>query len=54
MGKIASLEEDISTEKEDVCFIATMLMGIGNTLAEIDESSSKCSPDKKTKEVKVK
>mmetsp|Transcript_18317 Transcript_18317/g.26243 ORF Transcript_18317/g.26243 Transcript_18317/m.26243 type:complete len:369 (+) Transcript_18317:162-1268(+) len=37
MGKIAASGQDLGTEKEDVCFLATMLMGVGNTLAEMDE-----------------
>jgi len=40
MGIIASGNADeVATEKEDVCFIATMIMGVGTTLAEIDEQN---------------
>jgi len=38
MGKIAAKGHDMGTEKEDVCFLATMLMGIGNKLADLDEA----------------
>lgn len=37
MGRIAASGQDLGTEKEDVCFISTLLMGIGTTLAEYDE-----------------
>jgi len=37
MGKLAALGKDITSEKEDICFIATMLMGVGTTLVELDE-----------------
>jgi len=56
MGKIASSGQDLETEKEDVCFLATMLMGVGNTLADLDEaasaSSMKPSSSKKLKTTK--
>jgi tetratricopeptide (TPR) repeat protein len=37
MGSVAARGIDLSSEKEDVCFIATMVMGVGSSLAEIDE-----------------
>lgn len=37
MGRIAASGRDLGTEKEDVCFISTLLMGVGTTLAEYDE-----------------
>ena len=37
MGRIAASGQDLETEKEDVCFISTLLMGVGTTLAEYDE-----------------
>ena len=37
MGELAAAGVDVGQEKEDVCFAATMVMAIGNTLAEIDE-----------------
>jgi len=37
MGRIAASGQDLGAEKEDVCFISTLLMGIGTTLAEYDE-----------------
>jgi len=56
MGKIASSGQDLETEKEDVCFLATMLMGVGNTLSDLDEaasaSSMKPSSSKKLKTTK--
>jgi len=38
MGIIAAKGHDIGTEKEDVYFLATILMGIGNKLADLDEA----------------
>jgi len=29
--------EDLGREKEDVCFLATLVMGVGESLATIDE-----------------
>jgi tetratricopeptide (TPR) repeat protein len=38
MGQLAaSGNVDIQKEKEDICFAATMVMGVGTSLAEIDE-----------------
>ena len=37
MGKLAAQRIDLGTEKEDVCFLATMIMGVGETLAALDE-----------------
>jgi len=37
MGRIAAAGIDLQSEKEDICFLATMLMGVGNALADIDE-----------------
>uniref|UniRef100_A0A7S2P408 Uncharacterized protein n=1 Tax=Leptocylindrus danicus TaxID=163516 RepID=A0A7S2P408_9STRA len=48
MGKIASDAVGASArtcsigfgkEKEDICFLATILMGVGNTLADLDETA---------------
>ena len=39
MGKLASTQ-DLGTEKEDVCFLATMLMGVGTSLAECEEEDT--------------
>lgn len=36
MGTVAAAGLDLQSEKEDVCFLATMLMGIGNALSDID------------------
>lgn len=38
MGKLAAKKVDLGTEKEDVCFLATMIMGVGESLAAIDEN----------------
>jgi hypothetical protein len=40
MGKLASKNTDLGTEKEDVCFLATMIMGVGETLAAFDEQEA--------------
>lgn len=37
MGQLAAKGIDLGTEKEDVCFISTLLMGVGERLAEIEE-----------------
>lgn len=42
MGRVAAKHksvESLGTEKEDLCFLATMLMGVGNTLADLDEKN---------------
>ncbi len=46
LGKLASKNVDLGTEKEDVCFLATMIMGVGETLAALDERDQ----EKKTAE----
>lgn len=48
MGKIAARGIDLETEKEDVCFLATILMGVGNTLADLEDEDSSM-PRKKAK-----
>jgi hypothetical protein len=37
MARIAESNQNLGTEKEDVCFLVTMLMGVGTTLAKSDE-----------------
>jgi hypothetical protein len=37
MRNLAAQNVDLGGEKEDVCFIATMVMGVETTLAAIDE-----------------
>jgi hypothetical protein len=37
MARIAESNQNLGTEKEDVCFLATLLMGVGTTLAEYDK-----------------
>jgi hypothetical protein len=44
MGKIAASGVDVETEKEDVCFLSTMLMAVGQTLADLDQSAEDQSP----------
>ena len=41
MGQLAAAGRvDVTTEKENVCFIATLVMGVGTTLAELDEEKA--------------
>ena len=40
MGKIAGTGKDLGTEKEDICFLATLLMGVGTTLSEIEHTAN--------------
>jgi hypothetical protein len=56
MARIAESNQNLGTEKEDVCFLATLLMGVGTTLAEYDEqqasaaaSSNELHPNKRQK-----
>jgi hypothetical protein len=37
MGQIAAKGVDLGKEKEDICFISTLLMGVGEKLAELEE-----------------
>ncbi|KAL3934257.1 MAG: hypothetical protein SGARI_003471 [Bacillariaceae sp.] len=37
MGQLAARNVDLGREKEDVCFLATMVMGVGESLAAIEE-----------------
>lgn len=39
MGEMAAKGIDIAEEKEDICFISTMVMGVGMKLAELDEDA---------------
>lgn len=47
MGKLAAHKVDLGTEKEDVCFLATMIMGVGETLAALDEEQQQQEESKK-------
>jgi hypothetical protein len=55
MGRMAESNQNLGTEKEDVCFLATLLMGVGTTLAEYDErqtaaaSTNELHPNKRQK-----
>lgn len=40
MGQLAARKIDLGREKEDVCFLATMVMGVGESLAAIDEEKA--------------
>lgn len=40
MGEMAAKGIDIAKEKEDICFISTMVMGVGMKLAELDEKAA--------------
>lgn len=39
MGQLAAKGEDLETEKENVCFASTLVMGVGMSLAELDEAA---------------
>jgi len=54
LGRLASKKSiDLGTEKEDVCFLATMIMGVGERLAAWDEEHSIEEPvKKKAKKIK--
>jgi hypothetical protein len=43
MARIAESNQNLGTEKEDVCFLAAMLMGVGTTLAKYDEQRASAS-----------
>ena len=40
------LEQNIQEEKENICYVATMIMGVGTTLAEMDDLLPTTSPQK--------
>ena len=40
MGALAAKGIDLGQEKENVCFAATLVMGVGTSLAEIDEKAA--------------
>ena len=41
MGNLAARNVDLGQEKEDVCFLATLVMGVGESLASIEEDEDK-------------
>ena len=45
---------DLGREKEDVCFLATLVMGVGETLAAIDEKAEESAVVKSTEEEPMK
>ena len=49
MGEMAAKGIDVGAEKEDICFVSTMVMGVGVKLAELEESAqaSEQEPSKK-------
>lgn len=53
LGKLASKNLDLGTEKEDVCFLATMVMGVGEALAQIDETQGDQSAEPTKKKLKT-
>lgn len=53
LGNLASRNIDMGTEKEDVCFIATMVMGVGEILAAIDEEAQESSSEPVQKKAKT-
>lgn len=52
MGQLAAKRVDLGDEKENVCFLATMLMGVGERLAEIDEEAAAAAPQTPAKKLK--
>jgi len=52
MGKIAGKNQDLGTEKEDICFLATILMAVGNALADIDDEKKEHSDSQPAKKIK--
>mmetsp|Transcript_46695 Transcript_46695/g.141467 ORF Transcript_46695/g.141467 Transcript_46695/m.141467 type:complete len:248 (-) Transcript_46695:352-1095(-) len=48
MGRVAAAGTELGTEKEDVCYLATMVMGVGTALAEFDDNVDD-NPAKKLK-----
>ena len=53
MANLAALGIDVQTEKEDTCFLATMIMGVGTTLAAIDEEKESASTEPVKKKAKT-
>ena len=54
MGELAAKQIALGEEKENVCFAATLVMGVGTSLAEIDEQEENTAekpPAKKQKKV---
>eukprot|EP00977_Amphora_coffeiformis_P004213 scaffold877_cov154-Amphora_coffeaeformis.AAC.5 len=39
MGEMAAKGIDVTEEKEDICFVSTMVMGVGMKLADLDEAA---------------
>jgi tetratricopeptide (TPR) repeat protein len=54
MGKLAARNVDLGREKEDVCFLATLVMGVGESLAAIDEEMAAAAGSESTEPVKKK
>ena len=53
LGQLAAAaEEDVSEEKENVCFAATLVMAAGEALAAMDEASSKRADEPAKKKAK--
>ena len=53
MGEMAAKGFDVAEEKEDICFVSTMVMGVGMKLAELDEIAESNSSDPPKKKSKV-
>jgi len=53
MANLAARNIDVEVEKEDVCFVSTMVMGVGTALAEIDEKEAeeRVAPIKKKQKI---
>jgi tetratricopeptide (TPR) repeat protein len=45
MGNLAARNVELGQEKEDVCFLATLVMGVGESLAAIDEAEEEAKEE---------
>jgi tetratricopeptide (TPR) repeat protein len=54
MGQLAARNIDLGREKEDICFLATMVMGVGESLAAIDEEQANSEAAASSEPVKKK
>lgn len=53
MGRIAAANIDLGTEKEDICFLATLLMNVGNQLADLIEEEEAGADERNKKAKKI-
>lgn len=52
MGQMAAKGVDVKEEKEDICFVSTMVMGVGMKLSELDELAASAAEEPKKKKSK--